>query len=52
VFESVDGVNQVAHTMESGTLSSPAFGPVGLQLCGLVCILECAVEVFERGVGA
>jgi hypothetical protein len=38
--------------VKSGTFSSPTLGPVGLQLCGLVCILECAVEVFERGVGA
>jgi len=52
VLEGIDGIDQVADTVKSGAFPSPALCPVGLQLSGLVRVLEGFVEVFERGVGA
>lgn len=52
MLECIDGVDEVSDAVERGALAAPALRPVGLQLGGLVGVLEGLVEVFERGVGA
>ena len=49
-FEGIFRTNQVAYAVLGGTLSTPAFCPVGLDLCGLVCIFEGCLVVFEGSV--
>lgn len=45
----VISAEKVALSKEGGPLAPPALGPVGLQLCGLLGILEGVVPVLLRG---
>jgi hypothetical protein len=46
------GAQEVALSVQSSTLASPTLGPVGLNLCGLLSVLQGMFPIFLRGVSS